>query len=190
MVARVKLLQDTSDDPKTGLDRRSVHSKTKPRTRTLGPASRTRRKKKATFTGKDGDKPSPAMGRPPGSVNKTTRILKEAILLAAEQTGENLRGRHGLVGYLRRIARKEPKAFTALLGRVLPMQVNVQGEIDHTHEHRHYDSTADIRKALRERGITVDEIYERPMKVIEHRKDELELPEKKKSAVERALVNV
>lgn len=187
MVARVKLLQDTPDQPQARLNRGSVRSKTKRGGRKLGPHARTKRKK-ATFTGPDGDKP--ARGRPVGSANKTTRIVREAILLAAEQVGENLRGRHGLVGYLRRIARREPKAFTALLGRVLPMQVNVEGSIDHNHEHQHYTSVAEIRKALRDRGITVDEIYEKPMKVIEHRKEELTLPQKKKSAVERAMVNV
>jgi hypothetical protein len=186
MAERVKLKQDSSpigSPSSTRQNRGAVHSKSK----TIGPAARTRRK--ATFTKADGDNPPPARGRPPGSANKTTRILKEAILLAAEQTGENLRGRHGLVGYLRRQARREPVAFMSLLKSVLPMQMVHSGEVHHDVEHR-YESIADIRRALRDRGITVDEIYEKPMKVIEHRKDELKEPAKVKSAVERALVNV
>lgn len=183
MAERVKLERDTQT-PNNGLKSGSVRSRKKhkrPRVKT-GTAAR------ALFTENGGDNPPPARGRPPGAQNKTTRILKEALLLAAEQTGENLRGRHGLVGYLRRQARREPRAFMGMLARVLPMQVNVDSTA--LVEVRNYHSVADIKSALRERGITVDEIYEKPMKVIEHRKDELNVKAKPKSAVERALVNV
>src|SRR6187455_633536 len=47
----------------------------------------------------------------------------EAVLLAAEQVGEDGRGEGGLAGYLRNIAATEPKAYASLLGRVLPYQV-------------------------------------------------------------------
>lgn len=67
-------------------------------------------------------------GRAPGTPNKTTRILKEAILMAAEQTGDHggkgkAKGADGLVGYLRWVARTEPKSFVVLLGKVLPLQI-------------------------------------------------------------------
>ena len=62
-------------------------------------------------------------GRPKGSRNKTTKLLKEAILKAAEATGEDQQGKDGLVGYCTYLAKDEPKAFTQLLGRVLPIQV-------------------------------------------------------------------
>lgn len=62
-------------------------------------------------------------GRPKGTPNKTTATLKEAILLAAEETGEDTKGKGGLVGYLRRVAKEDVKAFSGLLGKVLPMQV-------------------------------------------------------------------
>lgn len=61
--------------------------------------------------------PNGGKGRPPGIPNKTTRALKEAILLAAEQTG----GPDGVVGYLRRQAEEQPAAFMTLLGKVLPL---------------------------------------------------------------------
>ena len=63
------------------------------------------------------------MGRPKGVPNRTTTALKDAILLAAEQTGRDGQGGEGLTGYLRRLADDEPKAFSALLGKVLPLQV-------------------------------------------------------------------
>lgn len=67
--------------------------------------------------------PAAGMGRRAGSQNKTTKALKEAILLAAEDSGEDGKGKDGLVGYLRLVAREDVKAFCGLLGKVLPLQV-------------------------------------------------------------------
>ena len=55
-------------------------------------------------------------GRPPGSQNKITVALKEAILAAAENAG----GDEGIVGYLSRLAIENSSAFAGLLGKVLP----------------------------------------------------------------------
>lgn len=62
-------------------------------------------------------------GRPKGSINKTTGKLKEAILLAAEGVGSDGDGKDGLTGYLTHVAKTDVKAFSGLLGKVLPMQV-------------------------------------------------------------------
>lgn len=51
--------------------------------------------------------------------SKTTKILKEAILQAAEDAG----GEGGMVGYLTTQARENPASFMPLLGKVLPMTV-------------------------------------------------------------------
>lgn len=58
-------------------------------------------------------------GRAKGTPNKSTKALKDAILLAAEEVG----GEQGLVGYLKILAVQEPSAFASLLGKVLPLQV-------------------------------------------------------------------
>lgn len=63
-------------------------------------------------------------GRKKGTPNKSTKALKDAILLAAEAEGMDGRGTDGLLGYLRRVAQEDIKAYSALLGRVLPLQVN------------------------------------------------------------------
>ncbi|MDR9813101.1 hypothetical protein [Rhizobium hidalgonense] len=58
-------------------------------------------------------------GRAKGTPNKTTALLKDAILKAATEAG----GADGLVGYLRIQATENPGPFMSLLGKVLPMQV-------------------------------------------------------------------
>ncbi len=58
-------------------------------------------------------------GRAKGTPNKTTALLKDAILKAADQAG----GREKLVGYLKSQALVNPGPFLALLGKVLPMQL-------------------------------------------------------------------
>lgn len=62
-------------------------------------------------------------GRKRGTPNKTTALLKDAIIKAAEAVGEDGEGREGLVGYLKRVAKEDVKAFSSLLGKVLPLQV-------------------------------------------------------------------
>lgn len=63
-------------------------------------------------------------GRPKGAVNKTTALLKDAILTAAEKAGD----KDGMVGYLTKQAKDNPTAFMGLLGKVLPMQVEGPGK--------------------------------------------------------------
>jgi hypothetical protein len=67
--------------------------------------------------------PNAGKGRTKGTPNKTTAILKQAILLAAEEVGEDGKGKGGTTGYCRRLALQEPKAFASLMGRILPTQV-------------------------------------------------------------------
>lgn len=67
-------------------------------------------------------------GRSKGTPNKTTALLKEAIIQAAEAVGEDGKGKGKLKGYCKFLAVSEPKAFAGLLGRVLPMQVTGEGD--------------------------------------------------------------
>jgi hypothetical protein len=63
-----------------------------------------------------GSKALAGAGRPPGSLNKTTTKLREAILGALEAAG----GEEGSVGYLKRLAIENSSVFASLLGKVLP----------------------------------------------------------------------
>ena len=64
-----------------------------------------------------GGKPGP--GRKPGIPNRANGLLKDAIIQAAEAAG----GEGGMVAYLTKQANKHPAAFLALIGRVLPLQM-------------------------------------------------------------------
>ena len=57
-------------------------------------------------------------GRPKGLPNKTTALLKDAILKAATDAGGG-----DMAAYLTKQATINPGPFMALLGKVLPMQV-------------------------------------------------------------------
>jgi hypothetical protein len=96
-------------------------------------------------------------------------MLKDALLLAAEQVGEikrvpivdadgNLTGEYefeysgvdGLLGYLRWAAINRPASFLNLLGRVLPMQMNIKSARSLKVV---YKTVEETRLALKERGI-------------------------------------
>ncbi len=78
-------------------------------------------------TGNNGCRGKAGPGRPKGSPNKVSGILKDAILLAAENAG-NEDGGNGLISYLQKQAIEHPTAFMTLLGKVLPMQVSAEVE--------------------------------------------------------------
>lgn len=59
--------------------------------------------------------PPRSPGRPLGSKNKMPQVLKAMILEALDKAGG--------VTYLTRCAKKDPKAFLALLGKTLPLTV-------------------------------------------------------------------
>jgi len=58
----------------------------------------------------------PGPGRPPGSLNRVTVALKEAILAAGEAAG----GEGGLTAYLTRLAVENSSAYAGLLAKILP----------------------------------------------------------------------
>jgi len=64
-------------------------------------------------------------GRAKGTPNKTTALLKDAILKAAEAAGGN--GNEGMAAYLEQQAKLNPGPFLSLLGKVLPLQISGEG---------------------------------------------------------------
>lgn len=69
---------------------------------------------------KKGERPA---GRQKGTPNKVPALLKDAIIQAAIEVGENGKGKDGLVGYLKLRAKTDPGPFMALMGKVLPLTI-------------------------------------------------------------------
>jgi hypothetical protein len=115
----------------------------------MAPKPPPKTRKKASTLFKKGTPKPPNAGRKKGQPNRTTTLLKDAILQAATLLGQDGKGKDGLVGYLKMLAIKERAVYARLLEKVLPMQVNVA------------DNTAKIYTAeeaaerLRERGLPV-----------------------------------
>lgn len=68
--------------------------------------------------------PAAGQGRKRGSLNKTTRTLKEALLASFNTLG----GEKWLI----RLAESDPKAYAGLLGRIIPSEIN--GQVRTTNE--------------------------------------------------------
>lgn len=62
-------------------------------------------------------------GRKKGTPNKFTADLKRAILEACEASDKG-----GTVGYLKKVAKNDPRTFCGLLGKVLPMTIASDGD--------------------------------------------------------------
>jgi len=75
-------------------------------------------------------------GRPKGTPNKNTRLLKDMILKALDEAGG--------VEYLAQQAEENPSAFLTLVGKVLPLQVTGEngGAIRHEVIRRIVDGAA------------------------------------------------
>ena len=69
--------------------------------------------------------PRAGMGRPKGSLNKTTGLLKDAVLEAAAMAGNPLdeNDPDGLKLYLKARAIDTPGPYLTLMGKVLPLTV-------------------------------------------------------------------
>jgi hypothetical protein len=68
----------------------------------------------------------PGHGRRRGSVNKANRDLKNGLLTAAINLGRDGQGTGGLVGYCEFLGALHPKAFSQLLGKLLPFNVSAE----------------------------------------------------------------
>jgi hypothetical protein len=66
----------------------------------------------------------PAVRRKRGSQNKIARDVKNGIIDGAVAHGEDGKGKGGLVGYMRFCARRYPKQYMQLLGRLLPYNIS------------------------------------------------------------------
>ena len=73
-------------------------------------------------------KGDPRGGRVKGQVNRITRALKTALILAAEKSEHCPKGNKSLEGYCLYLANKHPVTFAGLLGKLIPVQARVKAE--------------------------------------------------------------
>ena len=121
-------------------------------------------------------------GRPRGGINRNSKLLKEALLLAGAVTGDRFAEReiiasskaealnqdgeriageleelveeHGaLVGYLSWLAEHHVSAYASLLGRVLPMQIKVD-----SHKEIVYKTVAEVQREIDALKLPMDRI--------------------------------
>ena len=102
----------------------------------------------------DERRPNANKGRRKGDALRTTAVLKDAILYAAQCIGEDGNGLDGLVGYLKRIARSDPRTYATLLAKVIPLQVQTTTTTEVT-----YRSVDEVKAELAARGIVIDRVY-------------------------------
>jgi hypothetical protein len=92
------------------------------------------------------------LGRKKGVPNKFTRQIKEAVLDAVELSKYS--NGEGLVGYLKWLSEEHPRTFArSLLGRLLPIQVRLRGDVVARTE-----SVAELRQQLAAKGIPIDRL--------------------------------
>jgi hypothetical protein len=65
-------------------------------------------------------------GRQPGVQNLTTRVLKHALLLAAE---ESKHSDGSLKGYCLHLANERPELFVSMLARLIPVQAKIDSDV-------------------------------------------------------------
>ena len=79
--------------------------------------------KKSGRVGRVENLTSMGKGRPKGVLNKTTQGVKKAIEEAFDRAGG--------VEYLVKVAQKDPRAFLALLAKLIPTDIKVEGNVTH-----------------------------------------------------------
>lgn len=124
-----------------------------------------------------GQRPEGA-GRQPGTPNKVTRTVKDWLLAATEKSGLDGKGKDGAIGYLVWLSRQEPVAYAALLGRVIPMQIqaSVSGNVEHGGTVTL--TVEQLKERLKARGLPMPDL-------IEHDPHEFDLINGKTDRIER-----
>jgi hypothetical protein len=93
-------------------------------------------------------------GRTKGTPNKLTREIKDAIVGAAAELGSNGKGKGGLQGFMKFLAREELKTFGTLIRAIIPTQINAT-----VSPPRVYRSPEEIRAEMTARGIPYQRFF-------------------------------
>jgi hypothetical protein len=96
-------------------------------------------------------------GRQKGTPNVTTRMVQDAMLLAAEGLGEDGEGKNGVVGFYTMIGRNYPPVLAQSLAKLLPLQVAERAK---EVPKKIYKTSEEISAALRAAGLPEASIYD------------------------------
>ena len=107
---------------------------------------------------------NPGGDRHKGSKNRIPLLVREAVVIAADELGSDGQGREGLVGWLKNLARRHPTTFAQLLGRLIPMEVAASLTVED--EPAAILSAEEVRRRLAKRGINVDLIFDGPAELL------------------------
>jgi hypothetical protein len=98
-------------------------------------------------------------GKPPGTLNRITRTMKEAAVAAAEELGQlpikqwakqlNVGDPNGMKGYFKSV--KHPKSYAIILARIMPLHINTGAK-----KLPKYLTAEQMRAELREAGLPED----------------------------------
>lgn len=72
----------------------------------------------------DNKPPAAGRGRPKGSLNKVSAAVKDMVAQALDQAGG--------VDYLVTQSRDNPTAFLTLIGKIIPVQQDIKGDLNIT----------------------------------------------------------
>jgi hypothetical protein len=91
-------------------------------------------------------------GRKAGTPNKTTWVLREAVLTAAEAAGNEVGG-DGVVGFLKRVALNHPTSYLSLLARSMTQQLEPEQTSPPEEDNRVLHTMEEVREYLRQLGV-------------------------------------
>jgi hypothetical protein len=106
-------------------------------------------------------------GRVPGQVNKVTRVLKTAIVLAGEKSRHSKDG--SLLSYLIHVADEYPALYIGLLGRLVPVEAKLKTDFERP---QRLTSDMSLNEMVTQFELKIkNEDYQPPPPVIEHNND-------------------
>jgi hypothetical protein len=99
-------------------------------------------------------------GRTKGTANKTNKQMRDLILEAAADVGEDGEGKDGVLGFLRDCARHERVAYLNALVKLVPHQLVARVNTTLTVEHVQYETIEEAREALEKEGIIINQVLQ------------------------------
>ena len=96
-------------------------------------------------------------GKPVGAKARYTRVIKEALLIAAEEHGKNGNGKDKLIGFMRKVIEEDLKTFCMMMARAMTLQVETR-EME-TKGDSVYKSMEEVKREFASRGLDFEVVF-------------------------------